>query len=225
MNITLFIDADNISYYNYKKIIDFINNENTNACMTIKIFGNFSTKLLNRWKRFVSASYNKNVTFINVPIIKKKNITDHVIIIEAMKGLYKTEIDIFALASDDVDFIPLYEIFRQESKIIWQISQNIDQTKIFDEFVDIRIDLSVQDNLDFNYLSNDELISFIDKAIEIKSINGYALLGDVKYWIDSNIDVFSMEKTRYRKFSNLVIALGKYELINEDSEFKIKIKA
>lgn len=220
MHITLFVDADNISYYNYGKIIELINKENDKAQITVKIFGNFSTKSLNRWKRFVKDS---SISFIDIPIVKKKNITDHVIIVEAMKDLYTSKMDVFALASDDVDFFPLYTAIRQAGKKIWQISQNIESTRYLDEFVDIRIDVSkVNENI--TLIEDKELREMINNAFNEKKINDIALLGDVKYWLDTNIEGFSMDKTPFKKFSKLIVYLDDYIIIQEESEFKMKKK-
>lgn len=223
MNITLFVDADNISYLNFKRIIDKIKEEQNEDCnINTKIFGSFSTKLLNRWKKFTHEC--NTVEFINIPIMKKKNITDHVIIVSAMKCLYTTDMDIFALASDDVDFFPLYEVLRENKKIIWQISQNIEGTKYLDSYVDLRIDVSNYSQEETDLLTDDKLNELIEQAFTAKEINGVALLGDVKYWMDTNIDGFSMSSTRFNKFSKLIKHLNQYEMFNDESEFKIKKK-
>lgn len=224
MNITLFVDADNISYLNFTRIVDKIKEEQNSPCnIHTKIFGNFSPKLLNRWKKFTQES--TTVEFINIPIMKKKNITDHVIIVHAMKCLYTTEMDIFAMASDDVDFFPLYEVLRENKKIIWQISQNIEGTKYLDSYVDLRIDVSNYSQDETTLLSDEKLNELIDMAFDAKAIDGIALLGDVKYWLDTNIDGFSMTATKFKKFSKLIIYLDKYDMFNDESEFKIKRKA
>ena len=221
MNITLFVDADNISYLNFKRIIDKIKEEQIEDCnINTKIFGNFSTKLLNRWKKFTHES--NTVEFINIPIMKKKNITDHVIIVSAMKCLYTSNMDIFALASDDVDFFPLYEVLRENKKIIWQISQNLEGTKYLDPYVDLRIDVSNYAQEETSLLTDDKLNELIEQAFTAKEINGIALFGDVKYWLDTNIDGFSMTLTRFKKFSKLITYLNQYEMFNDESEFKIK---
>lgn len=224
MNITLFVDADNISYLNFTRIVDKIKEKQNNQCnIHTKIFGNFSPKLLNRWKKFTQDS--TTVEFINIPIMKKKNITDHVIIVHAMKCLYTTEMDVFAMASDDVDFFPLYEILRENKKTIWQISQNIEGTKYLDSYVDLRIDVSNYSQDETTILSDEKLNELIEQAFNEKEINGVALLGDVKYWLDTNIDGFSMSATKFKKFSKLIIHLNKYDMFNDESEFKIKRKA
>lgn len=220
MHITLFVDADNISYYNYGKIIELINKENDTPIINVKIFGNFSTKSLNRWKRFVKDS---SISFIDIPIIKKKNITDHVMIVEAMKDLYTSKMDVFALASDDVDFFPLYTAIRQEGKKIWQISQNVDSTRYLDDFVDLRIDVS-KVNEDIELIPDEDLSKMIDTAFNSKKIDDVALLGDVKYWLDTNVEGFSMDKTPFKKFSKLIVYLDEYIIIQEESEFKMKKK-
>lgn len=222
MNITLFIDADNISYLNFNRIIEKIKEQHQHCNISTKIFGNFSPKLLNRWRKFTHES--TTVEFINIPIMKKKNITDHVIIVNAMKCLYTTDMDIFALASDDVDFFPLYEVLRTNKKIIWQISQNLEGTKYLDPYVDLRIDVSNYTQEETSLLSDDKLNELIDLAFVAKQSNGVALLGDVKYWLDTNIEGFSMNCTKFKKFSKLIIYLNQYEVINDESEFKIKKK-
>ena len=222
MNITLFVDADNISYLNFNRIIEKIKEQHQHCNISTQIFGNFSPKLLNRWKKFTHESIT--VEFINIPIMKKKNITDHVIIVNAMKCLYTTDMDIFALASDDVDFFPLYEVLRENKKIIWQISQNLEGTKYLDPYVDLRIDVSNYTQEETSLLSDDKLNELIDLAFIAKQSNGVALLGDVKYWLDTNIEGFSMSCTKFKKFSKLIIYLNQYEVINDESEFKIKKK-
>lgn len=222
MNITLFVDADNISYLNFKRIIDKIKEQYQDCNINTKIFGNFSTKLLNRWKKFTHES--TTVEFINIPIMKKKNITDHVIIVSAMKCLYTTDMDIFTLASDDVDFFPLYEVLRENKKIIWQVSQNLEGTKYLDPYVDLRIDVSNYSQEETDLLSDKKLNELIDLAFIAKEYNGVALLGDVKYWLDTNIDGFSMTATKFKKFSKLIIYLNQYDVFNDESEFKMKRK-
>lgn len=224
MNITLFIDADNISYINFKRIIERIKDLHSENCIiNTKIFGNFSPKLLQRWKKYTTDA--TTLEFINIPIMKKKNITDHVIIVHAMKCLYTTEMDIFALASDDVDFFPLYETFRENNKIIWQISQNIEGTKYLDSYVDLRLDVSNSTLDETTLICDDKLNELVDKGFMAKETNGIALIGDVKYWMDTNIEEFSMNATKFKKFSKLITYLDRYEIFFDESEFKMRIKA
>lgn len=221
MNKILFvIDCDNFSYNNYNNAIKKINNEIKNADFKVTLFGDLNNKLKNKWLRSLQESKIDNIIFYEIPILKKKNITDHFIIVETMELLFNESHDIFIFASDDVDFIPLYQKIKKYNKKIWQISQNRELSSLTDDYIDNKINLFIEDIE--NIYTNEELILLVDESIS-KNIkeNGLCYLGDIKYWLDKNKN-FNLERTKFKKFSRLIKSLNNYELNQINSEITIK---
>lgn len=221
MNKILFIiDCDNFSYNNYNNAIKKINNEIEKAEFKVALFGDLNKKLKNKWLRSVQESKIENIIFYEIPILKKKNITDHFIIVETMELLFNESHDIFIFASDDVDFIPLYQKIKKYNKKIWQISQNRELSSLTDDYIDNKINLFLED-VD-NIYTNEELVSLVDESIRnnIKE-NGLCYLGDIKYWLDKNRN-FNLERTKFKKFSRLIKSLNNYEINQIESEITIK---
>ena len=221
MNKILFvIDCDNFSYNNYNNAIKKINNEIKNADFKVTLFGDLNNKLKNKWVRSLQESKIDNIIFYEIPILKKKNITDHFIIVETMELLFNESHDIFIFASDDVDFIPLYQKIKKYNKKIWQISQNRELSSLTDDYIDNKINLFIEDIE--NIYTNEELILLVDESIS-KNIkeNGLCYLGDIKYWLDKNKN-FNLERTKFKKFSRLIKSLNNYELNQINSEITIK---
>lgn len=141
MNIIVYIDGDNFSFKNYENLINVIKLENKKEEIYIipKIFGDFCNTSLKNWDKVCSKIGGR---IFHIPKIKNKNVTDHFIIVEAMNDLLTTDNEIFILASDDVDFIPLYQAIRSRKKQIWQISQNIEESIITAPFINKKISLA-----------------------------------------------------------------------------------
>lgn len=212
-NILFIIDCDNFSYNNYNNAIKKISNEVEFVSFKVVLFGNLNSKLKHKWIKVVNDSKLKDIVFANIPILKKKNITDHFIIVETMEMLFNENHDIFVFASDDVDFIPLYQKIKKYNKQIWQVSQNRELNSLTDGFLDKKINIFLNPNEDF--YSDEELILLINESISenIKE-NGVCYLGDVKYWLDNKKD-FNLERTKFKKFSRLVKSLKVY-IVNID---------
>lgn len=219
MNILLYIDGDNFSFNNYERLIKHIKNETPNANIMTKIFAEFTPNLINKWNK-VSNKYGAIIH--DIPKIKNKNVTDHFIIVAGMEDLYELPYDVFALASDDVDFISLFLAIKKKNKLIWQISQNNEKTKNMEDLIDKRIPILELDTGEIQY-SESEIIEMVNKAFVSIAIDGVAKLGDIKIWLDKNIDDFSMDKTKFRKFSKLINSLNSFNLTTEESEVYISI--
>jgi hypothetical protein len=223
-NILFIIDCDNFSYNNFNNAVKKIKNEFHNIPHNIDVvfFGNFTNKLKNRWNKTTTNSEINNKTFYEIPILKKKNITDHFIIVEISEILFTSTYDIFIFASDDVDFIPLYGKLKKYNKKIWQISQNRELNSLTDDFIDKKINIFLED-LENSYCES-ELIELIKESISNNTkFDGVCYLGDVKYWLDINKN-FSLEKTKFKKFSRLINALKIFEINKIGTEMTIKIK-
>lgn len=223
-NILFIIDCDNFSYNNFNNSVKKIKNEFHNIPHNIDVvfFGNFTNKLKNRWNKTTTNSEINKKTFYEIPILKKKNITDHFIIVEISEILFTSTYDIFIFASDDVDFIPLYKKLKKYNKKIWQVSQNRELNSLTDAFIDKKINIFLED-LENSYCES-ELIELIKESISNNTkIDGVCYLGDVKYWLDINKN-FSLEKTKFKKFSRLINALKIFEINKIGTEMTIKIK-
>ncbi len=223
-NILFIIDCDNFSYNNFNNAVKKIKNEFTNIKHNIDVvfFGNFTNKLKNKWDKTTKNSEINNKNFYEIPILKKKNITDHFIIVEITEILFTSTYDIFIFASDDVDFIPLYGKLKKYNKKIWQVSQNRELNSLTDDFIDKKINIFLED-LEDSYCES-ELIELIKESIlNNTKVDGVCYLGDVKYWLDINKN-FNLEKTKFKKFSRLINALKIFEINKIGTEMTIKIK-
>lgn len=250
MNIIVYIDGDNFSFKNYENLISVVKLENKDDDVYIipKIFGDFCNTSLKNWDKACSKLGGR---IFHIPKIKNKNVTDHFIIVEAMNDLLTTDNEIFVLASDDVDFIPLYQAIRNRKKQIWQISQNIEESTITAPFINKKISLAnktklvEEDSKELDILINDpiiekepislvpefrvdsepytdnELIDIVDYALIKMNSDNNINLGDLKFWIENNIKGFSMRRTKFRKFSKLIKSLEKYNLKLVESDMFI----
>lgn len=251
MNIIVYIDGDNFSFKNYENLISVVKSENKDNDVYIipKIFGDFCSASLKNWDKACSKLGGR---IFHIPKIKNKNVTDHFIIVEAMNDLLTTDNEIFILASDDVDFIPLYQAIRNRKKQVWQISQNIEESIITAPFINKKISLAnkvklLEDTKDLDILINNpiveketifpvtkfkldsepytdnELVDIVDYALIKMNGDNNINLGDLKFWIENNIKGFSMRRTKFRKFSKLIKSLNKYNLeLVESDMFIIK---
>lgn len=223
MNKILFvIDCENFSYNNYNNAIKKINKEIPHNSINVILFGNFTKKLKEKWLKVSKDKKNITIKFKEIPILNKKNITDHYIITDTMEILFKDDHIFFIFASDDVDFIPLYQKIKKYNRQVWQISQNREKNSLTDEYIDKKINLFL-DCIDDNY-SSEYLISIIGEGILANTrIDGTCFLGDLKYWLDKHKS-FNLEKTKFKKFSRLINSLEIYDLQTDSSEILIKIK-
>lgn len=223
MNKILFIiDCDNFSYNNYNNSIKKINKEIPHNIINVILFGNFTKKLKEKWLNVSKDKKNITIDFKEIPILNKKNITDHYIITDTMEFLFQENHIFFIFASDDVDFIPLYQKIKKYNRQVWQISQNREEKSLTDEYIDKKINL-LSSCTEENY-SNEYLINIINEGIlENKKIDGSCFLGDLKHWLDKNKS-FNLEKTKFKKFSRLINSLEIYKLEFNDSEVLINIK-
>lgn len=163
MNIIVYIDGDNFSFKNYENLINVVKLENKDEEVYIipKIFGDFCSTSLKNWDKACSKLGGR---IFHIPKIKNKNVTDHFIIVEAMNDLLTTDNEIFILASDDVDFIPLYQAIRARKKQIWQISQNIEESIITAPFINKKISLAninkalMEEKLELDPLANTPIL-------------------------------------------------------------------
>jgi len=251
VNIIVYIDGDNFSFKNYENLISVVKSENKDNDVYIipKIFGDFCSTSLKNWDKACSKLGGR---IFHIPKIKNKNVTDHFIIVEAMNDLLTTDNEIFILASDDVDFIPLYQAIRNRKKQVWQISQNIEESIITAPFINKKISLAnkvklLEDTKDLDILINNpiveketifpvtkfkldsepytdnELVDIVDYALIKMNGDNNINLGDLKFWIENNIKGFSMRRTKFRKFSKLIKSLNKYNLeLVESDMFIIK---
>ena len=223
MNKILFIiDCDNFSYNNYNNAIKKINKEIPLNIIKTVLFGNFTEKLKQKWLKIINKENNINFDLVEVPILNKKNITDHVIITYTMEALFMDEHLFFIFASDDVDFIPLYQKIKKYNKNVWQVSQNREEFTLTDSYIDRKINL-FRDCFENNYL-DDHLIKIINEGIRINTNeDGKCFLGNLKYWLDTKKS-FNIERTKFKKFSRLIKSLEIYNLEVNKSEITIKIK-
>lgn len=110
--VAVFIDAENISSTNADEI--FVHASDYGNVIIKKIFGDWSTKQVNKWKSVIekhSIVAEQQFTFV-----KGKNSCDISLIIQALLALFERDIDVFCLVSSDSDFTRLVQELRERKK-------------------------------------------------------------------------------------------------------------
>ncbi|MDE6189156.1 MAG: NYN domain-containing protein [Clostridia bacterium] len=136
--VAVFVDAENVSYKNAKRIIDVLESKGKILIREIvadwtKINGAQKDKKenLTGW-RGVAATYSMTAIqqFTYVP---KKNSSDIALAIRAMKTLYEKQyIDTYCIISNDSDFTRLAQELREQDKYVIGMGE---KSKAIEEFV------------------------------------------------------------------------------------------
>lgn len=216
-NILLYIDGDNFSDRHFCKIVEELKLSNPNANIISKVFGNFTKVSIEKWESFYSIY---GLKIVHIPKIKNKNVTDHFIIVSCMEDLYSIDFDTFAMASDDLDFFVLYQALKCKNKKIIKVSQNTEEASINPIYIDNTINISIKN--DRVIYTRDEVIEMINLAMKSFCKKEKIAIGDIKVWLQHNIDNFDPEKLKFSKFSRTIEDLNHFILLSHANELHIK---
>lgn len=127
----LFIDGDNISGSMADAVYD--NAREFGKLCEAHLFANFKGAD-SEWSL---AAYRHALAIHHLPvIIAKKNTTDIGLTIQAMETLYKRpDVDVYIIASNDTDFMPLAAAIRAHGKVavcLYTSKDNMQQTTAYD---------------------------------------------------------------------------------------------
>ncbi len=113
--IALFIDAENVSYRDFPRILESIPRLNGQLVLRA-IYGDWDQPNLQKWRELAEQRQFKIRNQSNPS--KTKNSTDMKLIMDAMEVLYRANIDIFCFVTNDADYIPLCDKLREAKKYV-----------------------------------------------------------------------------------------------------------
>lgn len=241
LRLAVLIDADNTF-----KVIDTIDAlfeeiSKFGEASIRRIYGDWTESRLNRWKEILPKYAIQPIQqYANT---KGKNSTDSALIIDAMDLLYTAPLDGFCIVSSDSDFTKLAVRLRESGKKVYGFGEEKTPDSLVNacnQFIDIEI-LSSSTNSDTTQpeknstnlpkKSNQELsmdtrlVSHIRTAIDaLSEDDGYAHMGEIKKHIIKNLPAFDSRKYGYAKFSDLIMAIGLFEVDAQKQRIKDKRK-
>jgi uncharacterized LabA/DUF88 family protein len=241
LRLAVLIDADNTF-----KVIDTIDGlfeeiSKFGEASIRRIYGDWTDNRLNRWKEILPKYAIQPIQqYANT---KGKNSTDSALIIDAMDLLYTAPLDGFCIVSSDSDFTKLAVRLRESGKKVYGFGEDKTPDSLVNacnQFIDIGIlssvtnaDISQPDKNNANLpkktnqeLSMDtKLVSHIRAAIDaLSEDDGYAHMGEIKKHIIKNLPAFDSRKYGYTKFSDLIKAIGLFEIDAQKQRIKDKRK-
>lgn len=194
-NIGIFIDGENISYKDYKNILD-----------DVRKYGQVSiSNIYLDWtenKSWMEVSKNFGLTPIQCQKINGKNSVDLKIAVDIMETLYERQIDLFCILTTDSDFCHIVQKLKSRNKIvyIYGYANNINNSllSICNQFINIK-------NLNNEPMTDIEKYwSIIRHCIEEKNISN---IGEIKSKIIQEIPSFDVKNYGVKRF---LLFLKKY---------------
>jgi len=111
-NISIYIDADNISHKNCQSIMDTIVKKGKVISSTI--YGDWTKANIRPW---VKKALQNDIQLVNVERRKGKNSSDMRMCVDIMEDLFeKNKIDIFCLVTSDRDFSHVIQKLESKNK-------------------------------------------------------------------------------------------------------------
>lgn len=198
-----------------------------------RIYGDWTQPNLGQWKAvLLDHSIQPIQQFLYTT---GKNATDSAMIIDAMDLLYRGPFDGFCLVSSDSDFTRLAARIRESGKRVYGFGEKktprafvsaCDRFIYTEVFVRSAVDDSVVKRRSTKTLRQDsELLGWLHNAIEATSDEtGWAHLGGVGSTISKQAPEFDSRNYGYGKLSDLVDAVGLYEITRKEQRVMIREK-
>jgi uncharacterized protein (TIGR00288 family) len=205
--IAVFFDGENVSS---KFVNEIMNKLNSLGDVNIK-------QAYMDWTSFCGKSWDEKLALFAInPIqvrhnISSKNACDHKIVIDTMKTLYKSNIDIFAIVSSDSDFTSLAMEIKSEGKEIWGFGERkspLSLRNAYSKFIELHLNeetqqtkpkptlLIIQKIIDKLSIKNNEYVLVSKIGQELKAQNIYPQNYSVKTWgeyFKSNLQYFEIK--------------------------------
>lgn len=190
-----------------------------------RIYGDWMTNNLAGWKKVLLEHAIQPIQ--QVRYTTGKNATDSAMIIDAMDLLYTQRFDGFCIVSSDSDFTRLAVRIREAGLTAYGFGERKTPTSFVaacDKFIYVdvlRVTSAVPEEAEptlpkdqAQHLRNDvKLLNLIRNAIDAGSEDdGWAHLGTVGQHISKQVPDFDARNWGYRKLSDLVKAIGAFEV-------------
>ena len=232
LSLAVLIDADNA---NPSIIEGLLGEVATLGVASVKrIYGDWTTPNLGPWK---SALLDHSIQPIQqFRYTTGKNATDSAMIIDAMDLLYTGPFDGFCLVSSDSDFTRLASRIRESGKRVYGFGERKTPNPFVaacDKFVytEIFAPRTGSDSTPIKKLGEKELrgdtklMNLIRNAVEATSDeNGWSNLGPVGSTVSKQSPEFDPRNYGYARLSDLVQAIGLFEVKRADNRIFIKDK-
>jgi len=237
-HIALFIDSDNISYHAIEGILSELSKY---GIVNIRqAYGNWTKDNLKNWESILLEYAIKPIQQFDYT--KNKNATDILMTIDAIDMLHTKKIDAFAFATSDSDFTPVVMRVQAEGIKVFGFgekktpkpfmaacSQFIFTEKLMkkkegreDEHEDI---IEPSERKSSKEMRGDTwLVNLLRTAVEqTMDEDGWATLSEVGAYI-GNSSSFSPINYGYKKLSNLVKAIGLFDIHIDDESKQMSIR-
>lgn len=233
--IALLIDADNCPASKIEVILDELAKYGVTNIR--RAYGNWGSNGLKSW---VAVLHDYAIQPIQqFAYTKGKNATDAAMIIDAMDLLYSQKLDAFCIASSDSDFTPLVMRIRANGLKVFGFGEK----KTPEPFVNACSRFLYLENLGLASAAEEaergtsterrsakelkmdtKLVSWLRNAVEATADeDGWASLSEVGSHI-SNQTSFDQRNYGYRKFSELVGAVGLFETRRQGNQLQVRDK-
>ena len=224
MNDTYFavlIDADNISSFHLKEILEEIA-KNGNPIIK-RIYGDWTSPTLNKWKNLLLENAISPIQ--QYAYTKGKNATDSAMIIDAMDILYSRKVDGFCLVSSDSDFTRLATRLREAGKQVIGIGEKKTPNPFIvacDKFIYLEILKAKNKKEDKTEATHEKItrkvVHLIKSSVsDLSDENGWAFLGDVGSLLLKKKPSFDSRNYGFQKLTPLIKSIGKFEIEQRDN--------
>lgn len=215
--IAVLIDAENVPYANFGKVLREITRYGT---PTIKrIYGDWTKQSSSGWKKPL---LEHAITPIQqYAYTTGKNSSDSAMIIDAMDILYEGTVDSFCIVSSDSDFTRLVVRLREAGKYVMGIGERKTPSP-FIVSCDKFIYLEIIDSLDevneakeskMTKENRKTLIKLISTTVkDLADDNGYVFMGDLGNLIMKKHPDFDSRNYGYYQLTPLIKALDAFEI-------------
>lgn len=220
MIIYLYYDADNFSHKRFSATIRELKQKYPDSHVVTKAYGDF-TNCLENWNKLIP---DYAIQIIHYPMVAKKILTDTFLISDALEDLYTKNLDIIALASDDIDFFPLIKKSFEKNKQTILFTQNgYALNNIFKEYLSHYIHVLENQQCDMydpEFIKNHLLL-----AVEsVKNNNNESDLGEANIWLKTNIENFDIKKAGFSKILKAYEKDGRFIITKIADKCMLSIK-
>jgi len=240
LKLAVLIDADNVPYANVKEMFEEIAKYGTPTFK--RIYADWTKPTVAGWKKVLLE--NAITPIQQYSYSTGKNASDSALIIDAMDILYTGKVDGFCIVSSDSDFTRLATRLREAGMKVIGIGEKKTLNPFItacDKFIYIEILKPAtanekgygNKNLSKNTAAVNEPLSKIDPEIiklfadsinDLADENGWTFLGDLGNLMLKKKPDFDSRNYGYAKFSDLINAIGLFELDAKKQRIKDKRK-
>ncbi|MEB8432025.1 NYN domain-containing protein [Cocleimonas sp. KMM 6892] len=228
-NIALLIDADNSPSKFIQEILSEL--AGFGKVNIRKAYGNWTSSNLKSWEAIIQDHAIQPIQ--QYDLTKGKNATDIALTIDAMDILYTKNTDAFCIVSSDCDFTPLVTRILSEGKPVIGYGQRkapavfVNACSKFlyldDEITELPVKNTTR-NITKELQKNGQLVKLLNNSVKTtQEDDGWSKLSRVGTLI-SNHASFDSRNYGFTRLSDLIEAIGLFELKREGTTFIVKSK-